>query len=76
MFELLLACKRFGTEKDNGSCSIKINEKELAARAGLSRETVSREMNKLIKDELVSLQAGAVTIHNLIAFEEKLGKVI
>lgn len=75
MYELLIACRRFGTEND-GSCSMTINEKELAARAGLSRETVSREMNKLIKDKLATLQAGTVTIPDLSAFEEKLGKVI
>ncbi len=76
MFELLIACQRFGSKNDDGSCSVALNEKDLGARAGLSRETVSREMNKLIKDKLATLKGGTVTIQDLNAFEEKLGKVI
>lgn len=76
MFEVLVACRRFGEKGDNGSYSMVINETDLAARAGLSRETVSREMKKLIKDQLVTLHSGTVTIQNLEIFKEKLGKVI
>lgn len=76
MFELLIECRRFGKEQSNGSYVLTINEKELGAKAGLSRETVSREMSKLIRDKLLAVKPGEVTIRNLADFEENLGKVI
>jgi CRP/FNR family transcriptional regulator, cyclic AMP receptor protein len=76
MFEILIAQKRFGEQNGDQRYDIPINEVELAARAGLSRETVSREMGKLIKENLVTHQPGVVSITNLSAFEDKLGKVL
>jgi CRP-like cAMP-binding protein len=76
MFEILLACRRYGEGKDDGSCTITLNEGDLAARAGLSRETVSREMGKLHSEELLELTGGTITIHNISIFEERLGKVV
>lgn len=76
MFELLIASRRFGEKQTDGSCVVEMNETDLAARAGLSRETISREMRKLEKDGLVSIKSGKVTIHDVEAFEKKLGKVI
>lgn len=76
MFEILLSCRRYGEPQDDGSCVLVMNEKELAARAGLSRETVSREMHKLIDEKHLTLQAGTLHILNLADFESKLGKVI
>lgn len=76
MYELLVECRRFGKTNEDGSTYVEINEKELGARAGLSRETVSREINKLAKEKVVSLQAGKVTIFDIAEFETKLGKVI
>lgn len=76
MYELLVESRRFGKEEADGSIHMEINEKGLGARAGLSRETVSREMSKLVKEKLASLKAGKVVIYDVKAFEEKLGKVI
>lgn len=75
MFELLVECRRFG-QKSGGNWSFTVNEKELGARAGLSRETVSREMKKLINTGLVQFDAGQVNIPDIDAFETKLGTVI
>ena len=75
MFELLVESRRFGEENDS-SWVFTVNEKELGARAGLSRETVSREMKKLITSGLVQFDAGKVTIPDIEAFEIKLGTVI
>ena len=75
MFELLVECRRFGQEGDDG-WSFAVNEKELGARAGLSRETVSREMKKLVNANLVQFDAGKVNIPDIDAFETKLGTVI
>ncbi len=76
MFEIHIECRRFGNVDKDGSCTFTINERSLGARAGLSRETVSREMGKLIDEKLVSFVGGKLTITNLEVFEGKLAKVI
>src|SRR5690606_27766063 len=47
LYELIIAAKRFGITEDEEAYVLDISEKDLAARAGLSRETVSREIGKL-----------------------------
>lgn len=76
MFELLIAARRFGEKHSSGEVTLEMNETDLAARAGLTRETVSREMKKLESGGFVVLKSGVLTIKDLRAFEEKLGKVI
>lgn len=68
MFELLIAGRRYGKTTQRG-LELTMNESELAARAGLTRETVSREMKKLIDEKLVTLSAGVITIPNLAHYE-------
>jgi CRP/FNR family cyclic AMP-dependent transcriptional regulator len=75
MYELLTAARRFGERHDDGRIEIAMNESDLAARAGLSRETVSREMRKLEREGYVRLRFGVLTVNNLKLFEEKLSKV-
>lgn len=47
VFELLVEAFRFGEEIDDHHRSITIKQNILAARSGLARETVSRELRKL-----------------------------
>ena len=49
MFELLLEAERFGKEIGDGQKQINIRQNVLAARSGLARETVSRELQQLEK---------------------------
>lgn len=74
MFELLQACQRHGEATKDGGCTIALSESDLAARAGLSRETISREMHKLQDQKLLKLASGKITLHNLKTFEAKLTK--
>lgn len=76
MFELLLACRRFGEKTPEGGYILAMRESGLGARAGLSRETVSREMKKLINEGLVSLHSGTIIITDVQTFEEKLARVV
>ena len=55
IFELLIEAYRFGVKMDDGKCEIKIKQSSLAARSGLARETVSRELHKLEKKGAISL---------------------
>lgn len=76
MYELLIQCRRFGESHPDGSCTLEANEKELGARAGLSRETVSREMSKLLRDKLVTTKPGHITVVDMSDFALQLSKVI
>jgi len=71
LFELLVQTRRFGIRKDDGSYLIKLNESELAIRAGLSRESVSRGLSNLKHIVLVSREG--IHIHDFPALENELG---
>ena len=73
LYELLIECRRFGDKQTDGGCLLAIKEIELAARAGLSRETVSREMRKLIADDVITVSRNGILVCNLDALEKKLG---
>jgi len=68
--ELLVSVKRFGTFTE-GTCSVKITERELAARTGLTRETVSRQIHELKKKGLLTLTRDAVHITDITSLEKE-----
>jgi len=72
MYEIVIACRRFGELSKDGSCTVSLNESDLATRAGLTRETVSREMRKLKRNNLVDVQPGKVIVLDLKTLEAKL----
>jgi len=76
MYELIIECRRFGEKNKDGSCLININETDVASRAGLSRETVSREIQKLRKDNLLRPAQKGILINDLDQFEKKLGEAL
>jgi CRP-like cAMP-binding protein len=71
--EILISAKRFGI-KDEKSSSItsSISETELATHAGLTRETVSREMKRLKDKGLVNLSRNTLEIPDIDKLEEEL----
>jgi CRP-like cAMP-binding protein len=73
LFELIIECKRFGKPQTAGAYLININETEIGARAGLSRETVSRAMKELKKLNLIFVNKQGIVLKNLEALELKLG---
>lgn len=70
IFELVTECKRFGKRNSDGSCLIKINEKEIGSRAGLARETVSREVHKLEVLNIISVSHEGILIRSIDRLEE------
>ena len=74
IYELILEARRFGTPQEDGSCLLGINEKDLGARAGLSRETVNREVHKLKDEDLIAIRNKAILIKNMADLEKKLGR--
>lgn len=73
LYELLIAGRRYGKEQPDGSLIIPISEEELAKRAGLSRETVSRELGKIKKMDLASVSRKGFSIKDLSKLEKELG---
>lgn len=73
-YELVTEAKRFGKKLADGSHTIPIREDKLANRAGLSRETVSRELAKLKAAGLVSVGRQGIKISDLGKLETILGE--
>ncbi len=73
VYELLIECRRFGEKLPDGSNLLHTNEVDLAARSGLSRETVSREMQKLKAKDWVTVGKNAITIHDVDTLQKSLG---
>jgi len=76
IYELLIEGRRFGTGDNKGRYKLNISEVDLAARSGLSRETVSREMQKLKDSKLVSLDGKTLVIQDVSILEKMLGSEI
>ncbi len=73
LYELLIEARRFGKKNDDGSYTLDVSEVDLAARAGMSRETISREMKQIKSSGLVELGSKGITIKDLATLESKAG---
>lgn len=73
IYELITGCHRFGEPTKDGSFVLNASEVDIAARSGLSRETVSREMHKLKDEHLVSTAKGNIFIKSIASLQKKLG---
>lgn len=71
--ELIVESRRFGEKQPDGSYLLDINEADLAARTGLSRETINREMRKIKGNDWVSVNAKHIHVKDLKALEDALG---
>lgn len=71
IFELLIEAYRFGVVNDDGTVLVKVKQSVLAARSGLARETVSRELHKLEQENLIIRTKQEITI-NMSSLEQKL----
>jgi len=71
IFELLIEGHRFGEDANGTKKIVKIKQSSLAARSGLARETVSRELHKLEREGLVKLTKSGIVL-SVEALEDKL----
>lgn len=73
MYELLIESRRFGEKLKDGTIKLRVNEQDLAARAGITRETVSRQIQRLkAKGWLRIGRHGGIVIMNLDDIESAL----
>lgn len=76
IYELIIECRRFGEQKADGSYDLGVTESDLAARSGLSRETVSREMRKLKDRGWLSVTPQQLRVNDINVLEHLLGQEI
>lgn len=76
IYELLLEGRRFGKVEANDTYTLAISEKDLGARAGLSRETVSRELHKLKDERLITTSPRKIHILSVTKLKKKLGQEV
>jgi CRP-like cAMP-binding protein len=76
LFELIIEAKRFGKVGKDNSCAIDISETEIGARAGLSRETVSRELRELKKQGLLNVNRQGILLKDIDGLEAVLGSTL
>lgn len=70
---LVILGKRFGKKSTVDTVvQLKMTESDIANYAGMSRETASRELQKLKKQGLVDFAKGEITIHDIFALEQLL----
>ena len=72
IFELVLSCQRFGEAQPDGSYLLLLYETDLACRVGISRETTSRELNKLKQAGLLDMTRKYIIIKDLDTLEQEL----
>lgn len=63
LYELLIECQRFGV--GDTDIALAISESDIGARAGLARETVSREIHKLKEAGTISLVKSEIIVKDL-----------
>jgi CRP/FNR family transcriptional regulator len=76
LYELIIEARRFGEKLPDDKYVLQANETDLAARSGLSRETISREMKKLKSQGLVDVTKNKIVIHDLDALKRAHGGAI
>jgi CRP/FNR family cyclic AMP-dependent transcriptional regulator len=70
--ELLITARRFGQINQQGQAIVTINQSDIGALSGMSRETVSREMSLLKQKDLISLNRHQLIIRNIHELEAEL----
>lgn len=75
VFELLIEAHRFNGPIEGGKKTVKVRQNSLAARSGLARETISRELHKLEAEGLLTLGREGITL-DVAALESKLDMTV
>jgi CRP-like cAMP-binding protein len=74
--ELVIQCRNFSVDAVDNRYVLDIKEKELAARLGLSRETINREVKKLKRERLIIFDHRHIIVPSIDNLEQKLSQGI
>lgn len=70
---LIITAKRFGEKNATGfSVTLKMTHADLAEQAGVSRETITRELKRLRNKKLVNTRQNTITVYSLEKLEAEL----
>jgi CRP-like cAMP-binding protein len=69
-YELMVEVKRFGKEQNNGVL-VTLTEKDLGSRAGLTRETINRELGKLKKAGVIESRPGEIIVLDMDELQKR-----
>ena len=73
IYELIIECRRFGQKQTDTGYILHTSEIDLAARSGLSRETISREMRLLKDKQWITVSKSGITVRDITELETALG---
>ena len=73
LFEILTACKRYGEPQQDGALLVTMHETDLATSAGLSRETVSRQVCSLKEQGLLHVERCGMYVYDVEKLAQELG---
>lgn len=73
-YEIYIEATRYGSPQPNGDYFLETSERTIAARTGLTRETVNREIRKLKDINAVTVERKGITIKDMKLLEKKLYK--
>ncbi|HSX42925.1 MAG TPA: Crp/Fnr family transcriptional regulator [Candidatus Saccharimonadales bacterium] len=76
LYELIIECRRFGKQQQDGSYILAATEVDLAARSGLSRETISREMRTLKEKRWLAISKNSITVSDITKLEAAVGSEV
>lgn len=76
IYEIITECRRFGKKVAPNSYSITLHESDLAARSGLARETISREMKHLKTQGLISFKDRLIIVHDFKVLKQKISESV
>lgn len=65
IYELIIEADRFGKTREDGSIVLSVSERTLGDNAGLTRETVSREVSRLKSEGLVGMEGTDIVINDI-----------
>lgn len=72
LFTLINNANRFGEKKENGEIHLHFTNKDIAAFSGLTKETISREISKIEKKELIRKSNHLLIIPDISKIEKEL----
>jgi CRP-like cAMP-binding protein len=75
MYELFIEANRFGRKLSDNSYELKISESDLGTHAGLTRETISREIKQLKENGIVQHEDHHIIIKDMATLKKQLGEV-
>ncbi len=73
-YEIYIEAQRFGVDEPDDAKFIEMNERTIAARTGLTRETVNREIRKLKEISAVKVERKGILVTDFTKLEKKLYK--